>query len=124
MKRNFRMGHAGLTTEHGTFGAYGIGFILSLLLTLTSYILVVGELLSKRALIATIVGLGILQMIIQLLFFLHLNTEPKPRWNLISFLFMVLVVFCLVGGSLWIMYNLDDRVMAMPNLDLHHQSGF
>ena len=43
--------------------------------------------------------------------YLHLGLESKPRWNLMMFLFMVLLIFVLVGGSMWIMYNLNYNVM-------------
>jgi len=111
-------------SEHGTFTSYVLGFILSLGLTLTSYLLVTKNVLTDWVLIFTIVGLGILQMMIQLLFFLHLGHEARPRWNLLAFLFMIVVIVILVIGSLWIMYNLDDRVMPKANMDLMHQKGF
>lgn len=124
MKKAFRTFEEGLTSQRGTIELYGIGFIFSLLLTLTSYFFVSYQWLEGWSLILTIIFLGIIQMVVQLLCFLHLDSEPKPRWNLISFLFMSLVVFILVGGSLWIMWNLEGRVMPHTHLDLHHQPGF
>ena len=47
------------------------------------------------------------QFFTQLLFFLHLGRETKPRWKLLVFLFMTMIVAILVFGSLWIMYNLN-----------------
>lgn len=87
--------------------AYITGFILSLLLTLAAYLVVVREVVALKLVVPIIVGLAIVQLFVQLTFFLHLGREPKPRWNLMAFLFMVSVVFIVVAGSLWIMANLD-----------------
>ena len=54
---------------------------------------------------------AVMQLLIQLIFFLHLNSESKPRWNLTVFLFIILIVGILVIGTLWIMYNLDYNMM-------------
>ena len=97
---------------HGTFKSYFIGFIASLLLTALSFFLVISKLISGQALIFAIVGLALFQAIFQLLFFLHLGQEPKPRWESVIFYFMVMVLLIIVIGSLWIMYDLDDRVMS------------
>ena len=86
---------------------YVVGFILSLLLTLTAYIAVNDHMLNRRNLILFIVGLALVQLWVQLLFFLHLGSRPAQRWNLMVFLFAGLVVLILVFGSLWIMYNLN-----------------
>lgn len=103
--------------------SYVLGFAISIVLTLTAYFLVTERLLVDGLLIAAIVGLGIVQMIVQLLFFLHLGSEVKPRWNIMAFLFMILVVLLLVIGSLWIMYNLDERVMTTMNMNTEQVHG-
>lgn len=90
-----------------------IGFILSLMLTIAAYLAVTnaGDGLSNRALICMIVGLALTQLLVQLLFFLHLGREEKPRLNLIVFAFMLVVVGIVAGGSLWIMHNLNYHMM-------------
>jgi cytochrome o ubiquinol oxidase operon protein cyoD len=92
---------------------YITGFLLSLLLTLTAYFLVARHVSSHHAavshfaLIFMVVALAIIQLLVQLTFFLHLDTESSPRWNLKTLLFAALVVIILVFGSLWIMNNLN-----------------
>lgn len=85
---------------------YVIGFILSLALTLCAYLMVANHTL-KSGLLGAVVVLAILQLFIQLIFFLHLGQESKPRWNLTVFGFMLIVLLILVGGSLWIMTHLN-----------------
>lgn len=101
---------------HGTLGSYITGFVLSIVLTLIAYFLVVEKMLTGGVLIGVIVALAAVQLLVQLLFFLHMGTESKPRWNLLLFLFMVLVLAIIVIGSLWIMYNLNTNVM--PQMDM------
>ncbi len=96
--------------QESTLRAYIIGFILSLLLTLASY----------WTLIHVLIGLSCIQAFIQLVCFLHLGLESQPSWNLLSFLFMLLVLVILVFGSLWIMHNLNERVMPTEHTEHSH----
>lgn len=90
-----------------------IGLIASIILTIGAYRLTQEDLLSRPALLWTIAFLGAVQALLQLIFFLHIGIEAKPRWNLLIFLFMVLLIMILIGGSLWIMYNLNYHMMPM-----------
>lgn len=103
--------------------SYIIGFVMSLILTLLAYFAVAGHLMSGWPLILTVGALAFVQVVIQLIFFLHLGEEPSPPWNLLIFLFMVLIVSVIVIGSIWIMYNLDYR-MAMPPMHNHLPKEF
>lgn len=91
----------------GSLKTYTIGFVLSLILTISAYVLVAHTSFTKPLLVTIVVVLAIIQLIVQLIFFLHMASESKPRWNLAVFGFMLMVVFIIVFGSLWIMYNLD-----------------
>ncbi len=97
---------------HGTLKSYAIGFLASFLLTVISFALVVTRLFSDRIVMYAIVGLAILQAIVQLLFFLHVGQEEdKPRWATIAFCFTFLILLIIVIGSLWIMHDLNARMM-------------
>lgn len=89
---------------------YIAGFVFSIILTLEAYLLVVNHTFSHHILIGVVAGLAVVQIVLQLLFFLHLGSETKPRWRLLVFCFMSLVVGILVIGSLWIMGNLNYRM--------------
>ncbi len=93
--------------KNGTIWSYTTGFVLSVLFTIDAYILVSRHLFSNRGLVISIASLAFAQFVVQLLFFLHLGTETKPRWKLLAFLFMILVVMILVFGSIWIMNHLN-----------------
>ncbi len=102
---------------HGTVRAYLIGFSASLVLTGSAFFIVIAKLLSGPILVYTLVGLALVQAIIQLLFFLHVGQEAKPRWETVVFGFMVMVLLILALGSLWIMNDLNDRVMSNMRME-------
>ncbi len=79
-----------------------IALFTSLLLTLGAYFLA-----SHRVFTFALLPLAFVQAAVQLIFFLHVGQEKKPRWNLLFFGFMAMVVFLVVVCSLWIMYNLN-----------------
>jgi cytochrome o ubiquinol oxidase subunit IV len=107
---------------HGTYKSYTVGFVLSMILTLISFYMVSQHILAGWTLGLTISVLAIVQLIVQLAFFMNLGKEAKPRWNTIIFIFMALVVGIIVFGSLWNMWDLDKRVMVpMQMKDLQHQ---
>ena len=88
-----------------------LGFVLSLLLIVAMHRFATMHHLAGTTLTVTIFGFALLQAVVQLLFFLHLGLESKPHWNTISFFFMVLVAVILIGGSLWIVQNLNYNMM-------------
>lgn len=101
---------------HGTLTAYLIGFIASLLLSSAAFLLVITKVITGRALVYTLVVLALIQAIFQLLFFLHVGKEPKPKWESQAFWFMFGTLLIIALGSLWIMNDLNDRVMNMDEM--------
>lgn len=100
--------------HHGwnaSFKPQFLGFVLSLLLVVAAYRIVVHHHVSHLALLFTIFGCAMAQAILQLIFFLHLGMESKPHWNTITFFFTIMVIVIVIGGSLWIMHNLDYNLM-------------
>lgn len=103
-----------------TLQRYVTGFLLSLIFTVTVYGLVqshVGNghaVISNNILTIVVALLAAAQCVVQVIFFLHLGHEAKPRVRFLAFAFMILVVGILVIGSLWIMNNLNYHTMT-PN---------
>lgn len=98
---------------HGSLKAYAVGFISSLVLTAASFLITIYKPVEGFSLPMLLVVLALTQAIVQLLFFLHVGQEAKPRWETVVFCFMVLVLFIIAIGTLWIMFNLNERVMTM-----------
>lgn len=103
--------------HHGTVTSYVIGFVLSLVFTLIPYYLIVHKTFGKNALIATVLAFGVLQMIVQVVFFLHLGREKKPHFNLFFLMSTVGIILVVVGGSLWIMSHLYHGMSSMNMTD-------
>lgn len=97
--------------QHGSAKNYIIGFILSVVLTLIPFFVVMHSNLLKDTLFAVIVITAVLQLIVQLVCFLHLGSNPEERWNLISFIFTAIVIVLLVGLSIWIMWSLNANMV-------------
>ncbi|HEX7633268.1 MAG TPA: cytochrome o ubiquinol oxidase subunit IV [Candidatus Saccharimonadales bacterium] len=109
----------------GNLASYTLGFVLSIALTVLAYLLVVNHSAMRHTLLVIIIVMALVQFLVQLIFFLHLGTETKPRWKLLAFGFMVMTVAILVFGSLWIMDNLNYHMMspAEENTYLHDHEG-
>lgn len=97
-------------TSHGTERSYIVGFALSLLFTIIPYTMVVNKMVSGNGLLALILGIAVLQMIIQIVFFLHLGRERKPRWQLYFLIGTVVGILTVVGGSIFIMQHLRHNM--------------
>lgn len=114
--------------HHGSVRTYVIGFVWSVILTLTAYFMVVSERFSYTTVITAISILAVAQLLVQLVFFLHLGKESRPRWNAIVFSFMLLVIGIVVIGSIWVMNNLHYNMMPSQDMDkkmkYESQKGF
>jgi cytochrome o ubiquinol oxidase operon protein cyoD len=91
---------------------YITGFVLSIIFTFISFGLLFWHEANEHAfptheiIFPILIMLAIAQLFVQLIFFLHVGHEGKPRWNLIALVFATIVVVIVVGGTLWIMQNL------------------
>lgn len=102
---------------------YIFGFVWSIVLTLTAYFWTVKHIVPVQWMVAALCVLAIVQCAAQMYFFLHVSAGTRPRWKFISFWFMLGIVLIVVVGSLWIMHNLNYRMMASPSdIDDYMQS--
>jgi cytochrome o ubiquinol oxidase operon protein cyoD len=91
---------------------WGLGF--ATVLTIASFWAAATHLIWGPAVPVALIVLAIAQMGVHLVFFLHITTGPDNTNNVLALAFGVLVVFLLVGGSIWIMANLSANMMPMP----------
>lgn len=106
--------HHGDHASHGTFGSYMTGFVLSVILTAIPFWLVMGNVLDDKQVTAVLVmGLGLVQIIVHMIFFLHMDTKSEGGWNMMALLFTVVLVLITLSGSLWVMHNLNTYMMPM-----------
>ena len=98
--------------SHGSLKSYAIGFILSVILTVIPFAMVMTDTASHSLILGTVVASAIIQIVVHLVFFLHMNTSSEERWNLVALLFTAVIIFIVVVGSLRIMYNLNLNMMV------------
>jgi cytochrome o ubiquinol oxidase operon protein cyoD len=108
--------HSDGGASHGTFKSYVIGFVLSVILTAIPFWLVMdGVLDSKVATALWVMGLGVIQIIVHMVYFLHMNTKSEGGWNFLALIFTLVIVAIAIAGSLWVMYHLNTNMM--PQMD-------
>lgn len=98
-------------SAHGTYKSYITGFILSVILTVIPFWMVMNGEFAKSTIVVGIVIFAVVQILVHLVYFLHLNTSSEERWNVMAFVYTVIVIGVLVGGSLWIMIHLHYNMM-------------
>ncbi|RDI39111.1 cytochrome o ubiquinol oxidase subunit IV [Falsibacillus pallidus] len=91
--------------SHGSVKSYVIGFILSIILTIIPLVLTLKHVISGTTLIVSIVAMAVLQLLVQLFFFMHIREKDgdKPRYNVWALILGLFIVFVIVAGSMWIM---------------------
>jgi cytochrome o ubiquinol oxidase subunit IV len=95
---------------------YLIGLGLAILLTATSFLVAGTDLVWRPSIPVALVVLAIAQMGVHLVFFLHITTGPDNTNNVLALAFGVLIVVLVMGGSLWIMTNLNHNMVPMDQL--------
>jgi len=108
-------GHShGHEAGHGSFKSYMTGFVLSVILTAIPFWLVMGDVLdSKVATIAAIMIIGAIQIVVHMVYFLHMNTKSEGGWTMMALIFTVIIVAIALIGSLWVMHHLNTNMMVM-----------
>jgi cytochrome o ubiquinol oxidase operon protein cyoD len=95
---------------------YVIGLALASLLTVASFALPTTSLVWAPGIPVALIVFAIAQMGVHLVFFLHITTSPDNTNNVLALAFGVLIVVLVIGGSLWIMANLDANMMPVEQL--------
>jgi cytochrome o ubiquinol oxidase subunit IV len=113
--------------DQGTYKSYIAGFITSIVLTLAAYFTVVDGGMSAVTVLAIILALAVVQLVVQMFFFLHVGAQPGRNWKLTVFGSTLVLVLIIVIGSLWIMNHLNYNMMANPaamQQYINDQQGF
>lgn len=96
---------------HGSLRGYVVGMLLSLLLTLASFGAVMTDVVPRGFALAAIVVLCVAQLVVQLVWFLHIGAARGQRSNTVIFLCTAFLIVVIVGLSLWVMRNANDNMM-------------
>ena len=95
--------------RHG-LSSYLVGFVLAVILTAIPFYLVYTHTLPPSRIMLVIAIAAVLQILVHLHFFLHINFTTTPKENLLAIAFTAILLFLMVGGSFWIMFDLHYRM--------------
>lgn len=112
-------GHGG--APHGSLRGYLTGFLLSVVLTAIPFWLVMGDVLHNGKLTTLIILLlGAVQILVHMVYFLHMNTRSEGGWNMLALIFTGVLVVIALSGSLWVMYHMDANMMPVSAHDMRN----
>jgi cytochrome o ubiquinol oxidase operon protein cyoD len=100
---------------HGSLRDYVIGFTLSVVLTAIPFWLVMARPLADGPTAAIILAFAAVQMVVHVIYFLHMNGRHEGGWTMMAMIFTVIIVVIMLTGSLWVMYHLNHNMMPMPH---------
>ena len=107
-------GHA-----ESTFKGYAIGFVLSVILTAIPFFLVMHNTLGNSHTTALVIlGFAAVQIVVHMIYFLHMNTRSEGGWTMLALIFTIVVVVITLSGSLWVMFHLNANMMPMSVHDM------
>ncbi|WP_339109148.1 cytochrome o ubiquinol oxidase subunit IV [Thioclava sp. GXIMD4216] len=117
--------------SHGTMGQLMIGFVLAVILSIIPFYLVMADVeMSRTTIIGIIMGLGAVQIIVHLVYFLHVNRSVEEGWTLAASVLAIIILCIVLAGSLWVMHNMNENMMPMPSqeqmlemMNLQNQQG-
>ena len=91
---------------------YTVGLALAALLTGMAFVLPTLDLVWAPSLPIALAVLAIAQMGVHVVFFLHVTTGPDNVNNVMALAFGALIVFLIIGGSVWIMHAMNANMMS------------
>ena len=99
---------------HGTFRGYMTGFVLSVILTAVPFWLVMGNVLGDTLKTSIVImALAAVQIVVHMIYFLHMNTKSEGGWTFLALVFTLTLVVITLVGSIWVMYHMDQNMMPM-----------
>jgi cytochrome o ubiquinol oxidase operon protein cyoD len=109
--------------DHGSLGSYMKGFVLSVILTAIPFAIVMAGGFESRGLTAlVIIGFAVVQILVHMVYFLHMTGNQEEGWTMMSTIFTLVVVVILLAGSIWVMYHMNTNMM--PQMDHEAMQGF
>jgi cytochrome o ubiquinol oxidase subunit IV len=121
MSTDVHANHAGQHGEpehaHGSLRGYMTGFVLSVILTAIPFWLVMtGALESKQLTAFIVMALAVVQIVVHMIYFLHMNGRSEGGWTMMALVFTIILVVIALAGSLWVMYHLNTNMMPVHDM--------
>ena len=117
-------GDHGNHVPHSTLRGYATGFMLAVILTAIPFWLVMGKVFSNSGTAGLVLlGFAAVQIVVHMVYFLHMNTKVEAGWSMLAMVFTVMVVVIMLSGSIWVMYNMNHNMMpSMMDAAMHHDT--
>ncbi|MGJ7507797.1 cytochrome o ubiquinol oxidase subunit IV [Variovorax sp. GT1P44] len=107
---------------HATFKGYMTGFVLSVILTAIPFWIVMGNVFEKPSTTALVIlAFAAVQIVVHMIYFLHMNAKAEHGWSMLALIFTVVVVGITLSGSLWVMYHMNHNMMPGMMHDYTHK---
>lgn len=103
--------HSAGGAAHGSVREYLWGLFLSVVLTAIPFAVVMTGALNETLSITLVLLCAAAQVLVQLVFFLHMNGSSEQIWNTVSGIFVVILLAILIVGSIWIMRHLNHNML-------------
>ena len=117
----FEEDHGHGAEGHGSLKGYVTGFVLSVILTAIPFWLVMGNVIAdSRVTAIAIMGLAVVQIVVHMIYFLHMNTRSEGGWTILALIFTITLVVITLSGSMWVMYHLNANMMPMSPHEMRH----
>lgn len=108
-------GHHEDDTPHGSLYDYVVGFVLSVILTAIPFWLVMGKVIDNKTVLSLVLlGIGAVQIVVHMVYFLHMTPKSEGGWNMMALMFTLVLVVITMAGSMWVMFHLHANMMPMP----------
>ena len=101
---------------HGSRQGYTVGFLLSVVLTAIPFWLVMANPMGAQATALIVMALAVVQIVVHMIFFLHMNRRAEGGWSIMALLFTVVIVVIALSGSLWVMYHMNSNMMPAQDM--------
>ena len=101
---------------HGSLRSYLTGFALSVVLTAVPFWLVMTGAVSNQATVLAIMAFALVQIVVHMVFFLHMNAKSEGGWTMLALIFTLILVVIALSGSLWVMYHLNVNMMPIHQM--------
>ncbi|URL60460.1 cytochrome o ubiquinol oxidase subunit IV [Luteibacter flocculans] len=100
------------------------GFFLAVVLTAIPFWLVMGKVIpNSQTLAVVILTFAAIQIVVHMIYFLHMDTKSEGGWNMLALIFTLVLVVITLSGSIWVMFHLNSNMMPGMSHSMSEQQA-
>jgi len=109
---------------HISLKGYMTGFFLAVVLTAIPFWLVMGKVIpNSQTLAVVILTFAAIQIVVHMIYFLHMDTKSEGGWNMLALIFTLVLVVITLSGSIWVMFHLNSNMMPGMSHSMSEQQA-